>query len=128
MKKLLLSTCLIVAATGAHAQSKIQCVLSADGSTYQAAQIWQNTLGAQRANMICQQQTSNPSIERHAQARPAGNTTAPAGRFSHDQYAKAMSMASPRTETAKSAQWAPPSRDANVPAAIEIPTGYEPMW
>lgn len=128
MKKLMLSACLIAAAFGAHAQSKIQCVLSADGSTYQAAQIWQNTLGVQRANMICQQQAKPSTMERHAKARVEGQVSAPAGRFTQDQYAKAMSMATDHSGGAKGMPVVPQNHGTTATGTTEVPMGYAPMW
>ncbi|WP_234265130.1 hypothetical protein [Hydrogenophaga sp. NFH-34] len=58
MKKSMFAIAAVVAAFSASAQSSIECRPADDGS-YQAALIWQNTLGAERANAICQRYSMN---------------------------------------------------------------------
>lgn len=57
-------------AGSAAAQSKIQCQVTESGDVV-APLVWQNTLGAERANSICQQTAANQS---RLAARPVEKT------------------------------------------------------
>ena len=54
----------VLGATPAMAQSSVQCVMGADG-TLEAALVWRNTLGTERANALCR--TASPA-KAHATA------------------------------------------------------------
>lgn len=67
-----------IAGTGAaHAQSSVQCTLGPNGQL-EAALVWRNTLGTERANALCrtasasvvQQQTQRPAIVASVQQPP----------------------------------------------------------
>lgn len=67
-----------IAGTGAaHAQSSVQCTLGPNGQL-EAALVWRNTLGAERADALCrtasapvaQQQTQRPAIVASVQQPP----------------------------------------------------------
>lgn len=67
-----------IAGTGAaHAQSSVQCTLGPNGQL-EAALVWRNTLGAERADALCrtarapvaQQQTQQPAIVASVQQPP----------------------------------------------------------
>lgn len=131
MKTLLCVMSLVLAPAAALAQSKIQCVQGAQGEV-QAALIWQNTLGAQRANDICR-----ASIKPHAQAAEsvgASQGRDRGGRFDRSVYERAAGRQSAvRPADAKSADRGPGDQSVELhketlPAGAPVPEGFVKIW
>ena len=101
------------------AQTKIQCQQGPDGRMY-AAQIWQNTLGATRANELCA-----------AASKPISSSPIPveaSGRFDDGTYARAIQQgASPEAQLKDSVPKRPVPQVKTV-EMLEIPVGFERVW
>ena len=131
MKTLLCVMSLVLAPAAAMAQSKIQCVQGAQGEV-QAALIWQNTLGAHRANEICR-----------ASIRPHETTTEKVdalhrrervGRFDRGVYERAAEgRGAPRSVDARMNDRSPgdqpvEAHDGGLPSAAPVPDGFVKIW
>lgn len=115
MKKTVFAIFLLSCAQFANAQSKVQCIRGADGKL-QAALVWQNTLGVQRANMICFTSSIDSQPARSEQPPSVGQ------RFDSELYERAAGQpgkgATPRLKA-----------EVQVPSSPhDIPAGFVQMW
>lgn len=133
MKRIYLVALAAVAPTVCMAQSKIQCVQGADGQ-YQAALIWQNTLGVERANAICRMNAPVPVQAVHATSEQKADVATISGsRFDSAVYEKAgqkaASSASPARVTARM-EPTPKQPESKAPAQTQegVSSDYVQMW
>jgi hypothetical protein len=106
------------------AQSRIQCVQGPDGE-YVAALIWQNTLGVERANMICKM--SFPAVKIDPQ--PSIAQTERGSRFDRQTYERAGKRAMRSYGPLQKAPVHAPDVDTNVNATQDAsPSDYIQMW
>lgn len=132
--KFVLAAVLGLGVTSAFAQSSIQCFKSGDG-IYQAALVWQNTLGARRANGMCQAQADAMAKRAQEQiATTAGDATAhqPVAATSRIPIDQSMSVGE-YVITSKTHQAHASGGDfipmASVaPASAEVKADYQVMW
>lgn len=92
----------ILACGAATAQSSIECRPGPDGK-FQAALIWQNTLGVERANTICQQHVIRLGLDKPAEVEKQPVQTAHASHPSPQvEAAHLLPSAAPLHNTASS--------------------------
>ena len=135
MKLITISLMTFAVMGAAHAQSSIECNRANDGS-FKAALIWQNTLGVERANMICQRHGLS-MIQPKDQVMPSGVTYQHNGgkapkevvestesRFSPVLVESAMKEAQAKSVSSKEATQA---QETFVQAAVPPDPGYSTL-
>jgi hypothetical protein len=115
------------------AQSKIQCVQGSDGQ-YQAALIWQNTLGIERANSICRMYAPAPShaASQEPVVREASQVVS-GSRFDSSVYQKAAQRSADSTPMGRIAATVDPTPTKQAvnddrPAKDQKAADYVQMW
>lgn len=133
MKRIYLVALAAVAPTVCMAQSKIQCVQGADGQ-YQAALIWQNTLGVERANAICRMNAPVPVHAVHSTNElKADAATVTGSRFDSAVYEKAGQKAASSLSTARVTarmESTPKQPESKTPEKPQegVSSDYVQMW
>lgn len=133
MKMLFLVAATVALPTLTMAQSKIECVLAADGQ-YQAALIWQNTLGVERANSICRMNAPAPvQVVVPATQAPEASAAAVGSRFDPSVYQKAAQRNErPASVGRVSARLEPQTKQHRTgdegSASQSVPSEYVQMW
>lgn len=110
----------IASAQPAMAQSKVQCNVDEEGRVT-AALVWQNTLGAARANSICNTQAK--TMARVQSATSEKNQGVETGGAQVESHVSIVGASTPQEN-------APARQDlANMGTGYgAVPPGFNPMW